>query len=96
LMLYLEERQLAEGQHHTCEACQSRIFSALHNVTEIGGVVTCRVVQGSALSNIDLKVVSHKKENHDYILKMVINILVAIPAWKLLNSSPDARDPSST
>jgi hypothetical protein len=78
-MLYLEERQLAEGQHHTCEACQSRIFSALHNVTEIGGVATCRLVQVPGLSKLALKVLAHKKENHEYILKTLINILVARP-----------------
>lgn len=78
-MLYLAERQVSETSHHSCESCRARIFSAIHNVTEIGGAATCRVVQVPTLANLALKVLAHKKETHEYMLKTLINILVARP-----------------
>jgi len=79
-MLYLAERQLAEGSsHHSCEGCLQRILSTIHNATEIGGVATCRQVQVPTFANLALKVLGHKRENHEYMLKTLINILVAMP-----------------
>ena len=79
LLIHLAERQATEGTHHSCDGCLIRIFSALHNVTEMGGSDTCRALDVPLVSNLAVKVLIKKKEVHEYMLKTLINILLARP-----------------